>query len=82
LSSLYGSDAIGGVINVITKKGSGPTSGSASIQGGTFRTDAEAANIQGGQGMVNYNFSIDRYYTQSISVTPTWLRGNRPYEKD
>lgn len=82
LSSLYGSDAIGGVINVITKKGSGPTSGAASIQGGTFRTDAEAANIQGGQGMVNYNFSVDRFYTQSISVTPTWLRGNRPYEKD
>jgi vitamin B12 transporter len=82
LSSLYGSDAIGGVINVTTRKGAGPASGAASIQGGTFRTDAEAANIQGGQGMVNYNFSVDRFYTQSISVTPNWLRGGRPYERD
>lgn len=82
MSSLYGSDAIGGVINVITRKGSGPASGSASIQAGTFRTDAESANIQGGQGRVNYNVSVDRFYTQSISVTPTWLRGVRPYEKD
>src|SRR5580700_5539968 len=32
-SGLYGSDAIGGVINIITKAGSGPTQLTASVQG-------------------------------------------------
>lgn len=82
LSSLYGSDAIGGVIQVITRKGAGPASGSASVQAGTFRTDAEAANIQGARGMVNYNVTVDRFHTRSISVTPPGLRGDRPDEKD
>jgi len=35
-STLYGSDAIGGVINIITKKGKGKPSGFASVEGGSF----------------------------------------------
>jgi vitamin B12 transporter len=37
-SSLYGSDAIGGVINIFTKKGAGPTKASASVGYGTYGT--------------------------------------------
>ncbi len=37
-SALYGSQAIGGVINIITREGHGPLEGSVSAQGGSFGT--------------------------------------------
>jgi vitamin B12 transporter len=39
-SALYGSDAIGGVINIITRKPSPGTSASASVEGGSYGTYA------------------------------------------
>lgn len=35
-SSLYGTDAIGGVVNVITSQGGGPTHGSIQLEGGSL----------------------------------------------
>src|SRR5215813_14909136 len=37
-SSLYGSDAIGGVVNIITRQGSGPPRFSFVAEGGTYQT--------------------------------------------
>ena len=37
-SALYGSDAMGGVINIITRKGSKTTKRSVTIQGGSYGT--------------------------------------------
>jgi len=37
-SGLYGSDAIGGAIYIVTKTGSGPLSAIASLEGGSFGT--------------------------------------------
>ena len=48
-SGLYGSDAIGGVINVITRAGSGPMKLSASVEGGSFDTFNQGAGISGSQ---------------------------------
>lgn len=39
--SLYGSEAVGGVINLITRRGAAPTSGSMSFAGGNGSTDRE-----------------------------------------
>jgi len=47
-SVVYGSDAIGGVINIITKKGSQQPQGYASIEGGSFNTWRTTAGISGG----------------------------------
>ncbi|MBY0280135.1 TonB-dependent receptor [Candidatus Binatia bacterium] len=49
--SLYGSEAIGGVVNLITRRGDGPPSGAMSFAGGNGATDREtgvfsAANEQ------------------------------------
>ena len=52
-STLYGSDAIGGVVNVVTKRGQGPAQFRFSSLGGTFGTWQESAGISGGN---------DRYY--------------------
>jgi vitamin B12 transporter len=46
-SGLYGSDAIGGVINVITKSGSGPPQVSASLEGGSFDTFDQMGHVSG-----------------------------------
>ena len=46
-STLYGADAIGGVINIITKKGQGPPSGTVRLEGGTFETYREQVSVSG-----------------------------------
>jgi vitamin B12 transporter len=78
-STLYGSDAMGGVINIITKKGTGKPSGFVSAEGGSFKTFTERAGISGGTGLINYSFGISRLDTDGISAADE-KDGNR--EKD
>ena len=49
-STLYGSDSMGGVINVITRKGKGPLSGDVSVEAGSFNTFRERLGLSGGAG--------------------------------
>src|SRR5262249_9486697 len=42
-STLYGADAIGGVVNVITKRGQGPPSAFVDFEGGNYATFRERA---------------------------------------
>lgn len=62
-STLYGASAIGGVVNIITKKGQGPPQGSLWVEGGSYGTTRERANVQGAFGGFNYNLSGSRYDT-------------------
>jgi len=62
-STLYGSDAVGGVINIITKRGEGPTSVRTDLIGGSYGTAREALNVSGGNKLTNY--SIGAAYLQS-----------------
>jgi vitamin B12 transporter len=66
-SALYGSQAIGGVINIVTREGSGPLEGSASVQGGSFGT--YALNATAGAGGEGYRFgaSASWFDTDGIS---------------
>ena len=63
-STLYGADAIGGVVNIITKKGQGPPQASIWVEGGSYGTIREHANVQGSLGGFNYNLSGSRYDTR------------------
>lgn len=67
-STLYGSDAIGGVINIITKKGEGKPKLFISGEGGTYNTFREAAGLSGGTKWVNYSFGISRLDTKGFSA--------------
>ncbi len=67
-STLYGSDAIGGVINIITKTGKGKPNGFVSFEGGAFETFKESAGISGGGKWINYSFGFSRSDTAGISV--------------
>jgi len=56
-STLYGPDAIGGVINIITKKGTGPFSGYFSQEAGNYDTYATRAGFSGAWGLFDYALS-------------------------
>jgi vitamin B12 transporter len=72
-SGLYGADAIGGVISLTTKKGSGPTKVTAMAEGGSFGTFNQAAGVGGSHGSVNYQFNVSHFRTTDTQVTPIYM---------
>ena len=69
-SGLYGSDAIGGVINIITKSGSGPAQLSASAEGGAFQTFNQTGALRGSVDQFHYNASVEHLHSGATPVTP------------
>ena len=53
-SALYGSDAMGGVVNIITKKGSGPAQFNVRTEGGSYGTAVTQGSMVGSQGPWSY----------------------------
>jgi vitamin B12 transporter len=72
-SGLYGSDAIGGVISITTKKGSGPPKVHASIEGGSFGTFNQTAGVSGSVSRLSYNFDFSHFHAADTQVTPSGL---------
>ncbi len=66
-SVLYGSDAIGGVINIITKKGTRAPEGYASVEKGSYQTNIFKAGIASGTDLADVNFSVSNIDTQGFS---------------
>ncbi|NIM90472.1 MAG: TonB-dependent receptor [Candidatus Aminicenantes bacterium] len=79
-STLYGSEAIGGVVNIITRRGSGKPRFSLSSYGGSFRTFSTEAGFGGSTEKINYSLGISHLSTQGISASSTAYPGNE--EKD
>jgi vitamin B12 transporter len=67
-SVLYGSEAIGGVINIITRRGGGPTRAAASVDGGSFGTWRATANLEGGTGTTRYAASLEHFDADGFSA--------------
>lgn len=79
-SSLYGSDAIGGVIQIFTRRGEGETKVSAEVLTGSYRTNEANAGVSGQSGALRYSLragTIDSHGFNSISN-----RANGQYNKD
>lgn len=57
-SALYGSDAIGGVINIITRKGRGGYRGFAVVEAGSYGTAATRIGVSGGTRNFDYAFAL------------------------
>jgi len=72
-SGLYGSDAIGGVISITTKKGEGPPKVIASVEGGSFKTFNQSLSLSGVQANVDYAFNILHFQSTANPVTPLRL---------
>ena len=81
-SSLYGSEAIGGVINIITRKGTGEMSATARVEAGSDDTINTRAGFVGGEGRFDYSFSLNYLDTDAHSATPKRLRKGAEKEND
>ncbi|MBK9115569.1 MAG: TonB-dependent receptor [Betaproteobacteria bacterium] len=80
-SSLYGADAIGGVIQVITKRAAGTTfAGSASAGYGTWDTKSASAGLRGALGPLA--FSLQGGGTRSAGFNAIVDPGNFSYDGD
>ncbi|MCD6460947.1 TonB-dependent receptor [bacterium] len=78
-STLYGSDAIGGVIRMQTKRGKGKPKFYFKSEAGSFNTFRQEGGVSGGTDLYNYSFGMS--YTNSQGYyCATHTKGNR--EKD
>ncbi len=66
-SGLYGSAAIGGVINIITRKGEGPLHGTVEAEGGSYTTHAERTFISGAKDGVAVSAAVSDFRTSGFS---------------
>jgi len=69
LSALYGSDAIGGVIQIFTKAGYAPIGYAVSAGYGTYDTSAINGRVNGRSGDVDYALAAGYDSTQAFSAT-------------
>lgn len=72
-SGLYGSDAIGGVISIITKKGEGPPRVTGSLESGSFKTFNQTLGLSGAERNVNYTVNVAHLHAGDVPVTPPEL---------
>ena len=70
-SALYGSDAIGGVINLITRDTSAPLEGMATVSGGEHGTLDAAASGGGRMGRTSLFGTVSRSERDSFDLTPS-----------
>lgn len=66
-STLYGSDAIGGVIQIFTKKGQGPPKTTLSVEAGAHHTFRENAGVSGSTGRLDYSLAAGRIDSRGFS---------------
>lgn len=67
-SALYGSDALGGVINIITRRGVGAPRYSLSIGGGSYGTFETRGSVSGASGPWRYAASATGFVTKGFTA--------------
>jgi vitamin B12 transporter len=70
MSTLYGSGAIGGVVNMVTKKGEGKMNGGGFAEMGTRLETSMGGYVRGSVERFNYNVSATGLYTPGDTVVP------------
>lgn len=69
-SALYGSDAIGGVIHIITRRGEGDPRLRLYSEGGSHNTFKEGASFAGEAGRTDFSFSYSRLDSNGLRPGP------------
>ncbi len=67
-SMMWGSDAMGGVINITTKQGKGVPRVSSFFEYGSFNSIREGASLAGEHGPVDFSVSLSRWDFQGFSA--------------
>ena len=82
-STLYGSDAIAGVINIITKKGgTKPVNINGVVSFGSYNSLRTHLNLSGSQKKVEYNAGVSHFTTDGFSQARQKETTEPPFEKD
>ena len=68
VSAIYGSGAVGGVIQLFTRKGQGKPAGYAQLEAGSFNTMRAAAGVGGQVGDTRFALGIGGHRTTGISA--------------
>jgi vitamin B12 transporter len=64
-STLYGADAMGGVVNIITRKSAGPPTGSVTLEGGSYGTFDQLADVSFATNKFGTTASFSHLYTDN-----------------
>lgn len=78
MSTLYGADAVGGVVQIFTKKGDGPPQPTASVGVGSDGKRAWEAGVSGANAGVNYAIGVSREWADGFSSTKPGAWGFNP----
>jgi vitamin B12 transporter len=73
VSSLYGSEAIGGVIQIFTRRGRGAPAFNGSFGAGTYTTRRASAGYGGEAGNSAFNMQVSKFKTDGVSAVDTNL---------
>lgn len=79
LATMYGADAIGGVVQVFTKRGTGPARFTAAASAGSNGALAAEQSVAGSSGRINYSFAAGQEQEEGFSATKP---GNFSYNGD
>jgi vitamin B12 transporter len=60
-STLYGADAIGGVVNIITRRGQGPPTAWTTQEVGNYDTLRSTAGVSGSKGIFDYAIGLSHF---------------------
>ncbi len=66
-SALYGSEAIGGVVNIITRKGARTPRAALTLEGGSYGTRSARGSVSGGTAVTHYAFAASGFATDGFS---------------
>lgn len=69
-SGVYGSNAIGGVINIITKGGRGPLTVQVKGEAGSFNTKDGSVRVSGGTDKAYFSGSLHQRKTDGFNIAP------------
>ncbi len=81
-SLLYGSDATGGVINIITRRGIGKPTFTVKAEAGSYSTFRESVSVNGGSDDAYYSFAVSRADSKGFSQAEKAPGATSDPEKD
>lgn len=72
-SSLFGADAVGGVINIQSQKGGGALRKTVTTEISSTPSESLKAGLQGDYQQVNFSLNASVFHTSGLVVTPDYL---------
>ena len=70
MSALYGSNAVGGVINITTRRGQGPITLTVRSEAGSLGTSDLATRLAGGNRWANFSLGAHLRNTNGFNISP------------